>query len=156
MIISYFGKQNLKVQYGDLVICVDPVSKKGDKNTGSKFGSDIAISTTPHPDYNGIEEAVYGDKEPFVIRSAGEYEIGGTEIVGAHTITNIDKKRYKNTCFRFVVEDINLGVLGPIDKESFTSKVREVLGGVDILFLPLSGGDGYGVDEAEKIYFQVD
>jgi hypothetical protein len=55
MIITYFGKQFFKIQQGDMVLAFNPVSKSSKTDISAHFGADIALQTTNHPDYNGIE-----------------------------------------------------------------------------------------------------
>jgi hypothetical protein len=52
MIITNFGRQHFKLTVGDLTIAVNPVSKDG-KGKVAKYGADVTLITTNHPDYNG-------------------------------------------------------------------------------------------------------
>ncbi len=59
MVISYFGGQCFKVTQGDLTLSFNPPSKDSELK-GVKFGSDIVLVSQDHPDFNGIENNVYG------------------------------------------------------------------------------------------------
>src|SRR5574343_92817 len=95
MIITHLDKQFFKLQTGDMVIALNPISKSS-KFKVSGFGADIALISENYPDYNGADVVQYGDREPFVIKGPGEYEISdimfrgyaskGTD--GKHDIVN--------------------------------------------------------------------
>ena len=71
MIITYFGKQFFKIQKGDLVLAFNPVSKSSKTGISTKFGADIALITTNHPDYNGLEQLSHGEREPLLLPDRG-------------------------------------------------------------------------------------
>jgi len=76
MIITYLGKQFFKIQKGDSIIAINPISKESkSKIKTSRFGSNIALSTVNHPDYNGFDMVSHGDTMPFEISGPGDYEI---------------------------------------------------------------------------------
>ncbi len=140
MIISYLGKEFVKISQGDLVIAVNPISKDS-KYSGkvARFGAAIALSTTDHPDYNGIETVTYGDNAPVAITGAGEYEVKDIFIRGNMTRTTIGGKEFVTTMYSFGVENISIAFLGPL---SVMPKVEELEGveSPDILFIAF--GDG--------------
>jgi len=138
MIITYFGKQFFKIQKGELTIALNPISKKSKlKERSSHFGSNIALSTTNHPDYNGFENASYGETVPFEISSPGDYEIGGLFIHGTMTPTNLNNKKYINTVYSFSIENISICFLGTIIGDKATSGILEDIDTPDILFIPI-------------------
>ncbi len=75
MIITYFGKQFFKIQKGEIVLSFNPVSKSSKSGINAHFGADVALVTTNHPDYNGIEQLTHGERVPFAITGPGDYEI---------------------------------------------------------------------------------
>jgi hypothetical protein len=78
MVITYMGGECFKITQGDLTIALNPPSKDSKLKT-SKFGSDIVLSTINHEDMNGVENASFGDREPFAIVGPGEYEVRGSQ-----------------------------------------------------------------------------
>ena len=54
MIITNQGHYFLKIQQGDTVVAVNPISKDSSKKS-TKFGADISISSLNHEDLNGSE-----------------------------------------------------------------------------------------------------
>ncbi|MBX4211005.1 MBL fold metallo-hydrolase [Candidatus Parcubacteria bacterium] len=81
MVITYHGAEFFKVQFGDTVIAYNPISKDSKQKT-TRFGADIVLSSLNHPDFNGIDNATHGDRNPFVITGPGEYEVKGIFIKG--------------------------------------------------------------------------
>lgn len=152
MIITYFGKQFFKIQQGDTVVAINPVSKDSKEFNKVKFGSNIVISTTNHPDFNGIDSATYGDGEPFVINGPGEYEVGPVFVRGFLSSAEIDKKKYINTVYLIKIDDINLCFLGPLDsKDSLSKELGESLDEPDIIFVPVNGESTIDGTTAVKI-----
>lgn len=152
MIITYFGKQFFKITHGDLTIAVNPVSKDSKAiDKPIRFGANLALITTNHPDYNGVDQVTHGDTVPFTITGAGEYEVGGIFIKGAMTETTIDGKKYVNTSYSFTVDGINLCFLGVCSDDKGLIKVKDILGAPDVLFLPVGGESVFEPAIAEKV-----
>ena len=144
MIITYFGREHFKLQVGDLTVAINPVSKEG-KGKVTKYGADITLITTNHPDYNGAEQTELGAKTPFVIKGAGEYEVQNIFIKGFGTTTTLkDGKKetvYQNTSYVFTIDGIRVTFLGALS-EILKPEHKEVIDETDVLFIPV-GEDGF-------------
>ncbi len=152
MIITYFGKEFFKIQQGDTVVAINPISKDSKEFNKVKFGSNVVISTTNHPDFNGVESATFGDNNPFVISGPGEYEVGNVFVRGFISSAEIDKKKYVNTIYLIKIEDIDICFLGPLDsKDSLSKDLGEEIDEPDIIFVPVSGKDTIDATTAVKI-----
>lgn len=139
MVITFLGKQFFKVTQGDLVIAFNPISKDSKFTSSvSRFGSNIALSTTNHPDYNGFEVVSHGDNVPFEVNGPGDYEIKDIFIKGILNNTEIDGKKYINTIYSLSIEGISLCFLGAISDDKLTPSVREQVNSPDILFVPIN------------------
>ena len=66
MIITYQGIESFKVQFGDIVLSFNPISKNSEHKSSS-FGADIVLISINHPDMNVSEQASRGENKPFVI-----------------------------------------------------------------------------------------
>ena len=142
MIITYLGKQFFKIGQGSLTMAVNPISKDSKfSSLASRFGSDIALSTTNHPDYNGFEMVSHGETVPFEVNSPGDYEIKDIFIKGIMTETKLGGKKYINTIYSLTIENISLCFLGAISDEKLTSAVREQIDSPDRLFVPIGNID---------------
>ena len=152
MIITYFGKQFFKIQQGETVVAINPISKDSKEFNKAKFGSNVVISTTNHPDFNGIDSATYGDATPFLIDGPGEYEVGPVFVRGFISSAEIDKKKYINTIYLIKVDDINICFLGPLDsKDSLSKELGEEIDEPDIIFVPVNGESSIDATTAVKI-----
>jgi L-ascorbate metabolism protein UlaG (beta-lactamase superfamily) len=152
MIITYLGKQFFKIGQGSLTVAFNPISKDSKFSAKvSKFGSDIALSTINHPDYNGFDMVSHGETVPFEINGPGDYEIKDIFIKGIMTNTEIEGKKYINTIYSLSIENISLCFLGAISDEKFSSSVREQINNPDILFVPIGNNDLLNPAEAYKL-----
>lgn len=152
MIITYHGKQLVKLQVGDMVCAINPY--KGGKDKAPKFGADIVLSSIPNDEYGAIENMSYGTKVPFSVDGAGEFEVGGVYIKGV--ATNIGKEELSkgdvvNTAFSLYIDGINVCHLGAHDSKELSSNVKETLGEIDILFVPIGGDDTVDASTAAKL-----
>ncbi len=142
MIITYFGKQFFKIQQGEMVLAFNPVSKSSKTGITAHFGSDIALVTTNHPDYNGVEQLSHGEREPFVISGPGDYEIKEIFIKGVLSEALIENKKYINTIYLLSVDNINIAFFGALSNSEFSKETREAINSPDILFVPVGGPAG--------------
>lgn len=157
MIITHFNKQHFKIQLGDLSIALNPVSKDS-KLEANKYGADIVLETTNHPDYNGGEMMAYGDREPFIIASPGEYEIKDIFIKGFGSYVDLpidnkskDKLHLQNTSYVFTVDNMKICFLGCL-KQDLSPEQKEIIDEIDILFIPVSSNeDMLNAFEASKL-----
>ena len=141
MIITYYGGEFFKIQTGDITIAFNPIGKDSTLKT-SRFGANVALVSLNHDDFNGAGELNYGDKVPFVISGPGEYEVGGIFIKGFPTETVYKKEKRINTIYSVMFDNISLCFLGALsDPKSIGSETKEGVGDVDILFVPIGGGD---------------
>lgn len=150
MVISYFGGQSFKVSFGDTTLAFNPISKQS-KLESTKYGSDVAFVSLWHPDFNGVEQVTHGSKEPFVVDTPGEYEMGSVTARGFGVKTTYDKQETYNTIFQVQMEEMNLVFLGALGDPEIDPKILAELSDIDILFLPIGGGDVLSVPQASKL-----
>lgn len=143
MIITHYGRQHFKLQVGDLTVAVNPVSKEGNGKV-ARYGADVCLITTNHPDYNGQEQVEHGGKVPFVIKGAGEYEVAGIFIKGFATETPLKEgktvKTFQNTTYILTLDGIRITFLGALH-EALRPEHKEIIDETDILFVPVGGDD---------------
>lgn len=141
MIITYYGTQCFKIQYGETVLACNPVAKDSKIARKPKFGSAITFITTKHPDYQGVENTTFGDKEPFLIIGPGEYEVSGIFVKGYYLTTLKDGVEYATTAFDIEFEDMKLVFMGGFPFEGdIPAEIKSQLADPDILFVPLTSG----------------
>lgn len=148
MIITYGGVESIKIQHGDTVVAFNPISKKS-KHKANSFGADVTLISANHSDFNGSDSMSRGDKETFVISGPGEYEVSGLFISGFTSHTYYDDKERVNTIYSMKIDGMNVVYLGAFGEEDLSSEIKEALGDVDVLFVPIGG---QGVLEASEAY----
>src|ERR1700722_14613313 len=139
MVISYLGGECFKISQGDLTLAFNPPSKDSSLKA-SKFGADIALVSLDNEDFNGTENAAFGEREPFVINGPGEYEVKGVAVRGFGSESQYGGKGI-NTIYSVVLEGMNLCSLGALGSATLPPSAKQELDDIDILFLPV-GGDG--------------
>lgn len=150
MVITFHGAESIKITQGDHTIAFNPPSKKS-KYSNTSFGADITLITANHPDFNGGETTSRGDKESFIVKGPGEYEIKEFFIRGFETKTNYDGKERINTIYSLGIDGINIAYLGALDDVELSPEVKEELGQADILFVPIGGNGVLNYSDAYKV-----
>ncbi len=134
-------------------------------------GNNVAITTKkdtlmidPNQSSNGLKELKLKDavqiatEERFLttqsetadrpaLQGPGEYEVGPFAITGFEIDHHLEDGQMKASCYRIVVGDCAIGVLGNI-KAGLGEDELETLGLVDVLIVPVGGG-GYTLDAKE-------
>ncbi|HEU0081199.1 MAG TPA: MBL fold metallo-hydrolase [Candidatus Paceibacterota bacterium] len=141
MVITYQGGAFVKVQFGDITVAVNPISKESKSLKPSRFGADIALVSLNHADFAGVEQVSFGDKQAFAITGPGEYEIKGVFIKGFKSDSKYGGEDRLNAIYTVSLENMNLCFLGAHAGKDLPSEVAEALDDVDILFVPV-GADG--------------
>jgi len=149
MIITYQGGEFFRVQFGDTTLAFNPISKDS-KLKPVRFGADIALITTNHPDFNGVDQVTHGDKLPFVISGPGEYETKGVFIKGFLSKSSYGGEDHINTIYMVALEGMNLCFLGALSSTDVNNETKEALGEIDILFTPIGGGEVLSAADAYK------
>ncbi len=155
MIITYQGVEFFKVQFGDTVLAFNPISKES-KFKNTRFFADIALISLNHKDMNGAENLSYNGKEPFVISGPGEYEVKDVFIKGFASKSTYDGKERVNTIYSVTLENMNICFLGAISDINLSKDVKESLGDVDILFIPVGDEGVLDSAKAEKLSVEIE
>lgn len=150
MIITYYGTEFVKLQFGDTILALNPVSKDS-KLPSTKFGADIALVSAQHEDFSGVENVAYGDREPFVISGPGEYEIKNVFIRGLPAESKYGGKDLQSTIYMIELEGMHICFMGSLGKADLDSKTLEAIDGVDIIFVPVSGEGVLDASQAHKL-----
>jgi L-ascorbate metabolism protein UlaG (beta-lactamase superfamily) len=157
MYISWLGHSCFKIQDkigpDGVTITTDPF----DKAIGLKvpnFESDIISISHDHSDHNNAA-ALRGN--PYIITSAGEYDVKGISIQGVDSYHDQGKgeERGKNVIYRFEVDDISISHLGDLG-HALDDKQLEVLVGTDILLIPVGGRYTLDAKKAVEVVSQIE
>jgi L-ascorbate metabolism protein UlaG (beta-lactamase superfamily) len=154
MVITYYGGQFVKLSLGDTVIAFNPFGK-GSRYKQIRFGATIGIISTNHPDYNGTDQLSYGEKSPFVISGPGEYEVGGIHVSGFPS-KPFGKDKLMNTIYTLTLDGIRVCFLGALSSAEISSETLEGIGEVDLVFVPIAGGEYVTPADANKVAVSMD
>jgi L-ascorbate metabolism protein UlaG (beta-lactamase superfamily) len=157
MYITWLGHSCFKLQdkynSGTVTIITDPYGK----SVGLKMPrveADIVTISHEHDDHNNLEN-IKG--EPFLIRTAGEYDIKGVGIDGVDSYHD-DKQgaeRGKNIIFRFDIDTISIVHLGDLGQD-LDEKQLEQIATPDILMIPVGGKYTIGPKKAVEVISQIE
>ena len=150
MIITYQGGECFKVSFGDTTLAFNPIAKKS-KLDSVRFGADVVFVSLNHPDFNGTDEMSFGTKKPFVVDGPGEYEVGEVTARGFGVETIYEGQKKFNTIYQVTLEGINMVFLGALGDSAIDPKILGELSDIDILFVPIGGGDVLDVPQASKL-----
>ncbi|MFN3188474.1 MAG: MBL fold metallo-hydrolase [Candidatus Paceibacteria bacterium] len=155
MIITHHGGQCFKVSFGNTTLAFDPIAKSSKLPT-VKFGSDVAFVSMNHENFNGVDNVAHGNKQPFVVAGPGEYEIGDVTARGWGVKTIYDTVERFNTIYQVRLEEMNIVFLGALSSPEIDTKILGELGDIDILFVPVGGGDVLEVPQAAKLSLKLE
>lgn len=145
MIITYHGGGLVKVQLADKIVAFNPIGKDaGEKPV--RFGANLVLVSLSHPLYNGVEFMAHGSKAPLVIDGPGEYEADEVFVRG---LISLGPEGKINTIYSVLFEDIRLAHLGALVEPKLDDKIREAVGVVEILFVPVGDGRLVPVEAAK-------
>ena len=139
MIIQKVGPHSFKLSAGPITVAVNPPSPRSKKFKVSKFGADVVLISVPHEDWNGVETATHGEKEPFVIQGPGSYEAGDVSVVGYATAAAYGGviSEVGNTIYLVSMDGIRVLILGALSEGKLPADVRSELDGVGIVLVPV-------------------
>lgn len=146
MIISWLGGACVRFQTGDVVIAANPPAK-GAATKVNPFGADIALISLYQPEYSGADTVSYGGKEPFIIDGPGEYEVKEIDVTGFQTS---GPEGLLQTAYTFTFDGMRVAVLGAMSGD-VPGNLREALDRVDILVMPIGGGELLDAEHAAKL-----
>ncbi len=149
MDISWLGHSCFRIKGKEVLLITDPYHP----NLGyalNKLQADIVTLSHFHPGHSYIASIINGFK---VINGPGEYEIKDTFITGIASFHDAEQgnKLGKNTIYVIELEGIKICHLGDLGHLP-DSEQMESLSDVDVLFLPVGGGNTIaGVTAAEIV-----
>ncbi len=150
MVITYYGLSCFKIQSGDTTLVFDFPSKKSEIKA-PRFHADIIIQSS---DYDAEKVS----EDSFLIDRPGEYEVKGVYIRGMKSYhdSSFGKKYGLNTIYVLRLENINLCFLGDFGEKELRPELKEGIGKIDILFVPIGGENVLDAEGARNTINQIE
>ncbi|MFC1633014.1 MBL fold metallo-hydrolase [Patescibacteria group bacterium] len=154
MYISWHGLTMCKIGNKETTVVVNPFDASTGLTPLRPKAEVIALSAQQDKAFSNIK-AVKGD--PFVITGPGEYEIAGISIQGIQTFhdNTQGKDAGLNNIYVMDVEGVKVCHLGYLG-HSLTDKQLEKIGEVDVLLVPVGGGNGLDTKKAVSVTGQIE
>ncbi|HSW57012.1 MAG TPA: MBL fold metallo-hydrolase [Dehalococcoidales bacterium] len=145
MEITWLGYSCFRLKGKSITVITDPCPPELGY-TLDKMNAAVVTVSHNHPNHS-YTQVVSGD--PRIIYRPGEYEIGGVLIIGVPSYHDDEKglTRGKNTIFAIEVDDVTILHLGDLGHPLSSTQIEE-LGNIDIMLVPVGGGDTISAQQA--------
>lgn len=144
MEIIWLGHSCFRLRAKEATVVTDPY----DRSTGYSLGrptADLVTVSLDDPAHNNVD-GVAGT--PRVIAGPGEFEIAATSVVGVSTWNDKERAR-RNVAYVIELEELRICHLGAIGVVPTSDQLEEI-GSVDILLVPVGGGDALDAPPAAE------
>lgn len=155
MILTYHEGTCIKATAGDTTLVFGPVSKGSKNFKPVNFGADVAFISFDHPDMNGADEAVRGDRQPFVITGPGEYEVKDITVAGFPAGSTYGGEGKINTVYSVHFDGLSLLYLGALGDLDLPADVLE-MDAPDIVIIPVGDNGALNASEAQKLAVKLE
>jgi L-ascorbate metabolism protein UlaG (beta-lactamase superfamily) len=139
MEITWLGRACFRIRAKEAAVVTDPADRASGYSLGRPTADIVTVSNSDpaHANVDGVAGS------PRVIDGPGEYEFSGVSVIGVATRLGASgtPESGSNIAFLFELEDIEVGHLGSIGHVP-TSGQLEAMTNVDVLLVPVGGGDG--------------
>jgi L-ascorbate metabolism protein UlaG (beta-lactamase superfamily) len=160
MQVEWYGQSAFRLTDGATTVFIDPFDDLGpmaqrglrwDYPVIDGVEADLLLVTHEHFDHNGVG-AIAGDP-PTLRSTAGRLEspIGEVLAVASEHDAAAGTERGPNTLFAFTLGGRRVAHLGDLGQSDLRAEQAQVLGDVDLLFVPIGGGPTIGAEQAAAI-----
>ncbi len=155
--VQFLGHACFRIRGRDGTIVCDPYHRSIGLDLGRPTASIVTVSHH-HPDHDNSSAVRPLRDRVFVVDGPGEYEIGGVLITGVRTFHDQVKgaERGFNTVYIIHLDDLVFCHLGDLGHELTTSQLEEIGSNVDVLFVPVGGGETIGPALASNVISQIE
>lgn len=154
--ITYLGHSCFRLRGRDGTVLCDPYDSSVGLDIGRPTAHVVTVSHD-HSDHANVAAVKPMRESVFTIQGPGEYEVGGILITGVRTYH--DKQHGKdlgfNTVYVIHLDDVVFCHLGDVGHELSQGQL-EAIGSVDVLFVPVGGGETIGHAEATSVISQIE
>lgn len=149
--ITWLGHSCFRLRDRAATVVTDPYGKELGLNL-VRMRADIVTVSHDADDHNYVK-GVKGDFQ--ILTGPGEYEVSSVFVTGLELRGDRKKKETaggpRNTVFLFEFEDLTICHLGDLNIVPTQAQVEEALGEVDVLLIPVGGGESLNASQASEV-----
>jgi len=147
MTIIWYGQSCFRLEGKNVRVLIDPFSKEIGLRP-PRLNDNIYLVTHDHYDHNNVKGV---SDESFVIDGPGEYEKAGVQIVGALSYHDDSQgaERGLNSIYVITMEGIRFCHLGDLGQLKLSDEQVDIIGSIDVLFVPVGGT--YTIDGKQAV-----
>jgi L-ascorbate metabolism protein UlaG (beta-lactamase superfamily) len=150
---------SIEARNGDAIanLVTDPFDTETGLKIPRNLSADVVTVSHNHPAHNNIDAVkAAGEKKLFIIKTPGEYEVGGLFVYGTSMPhdANEGKERGLTTLYRFEVGDLSVAHLGDLGIGILDAQ-REMLEDIDVLLVPVGGETVLTAKQAVEVVTQL-
>ena len=141
MQIYWHGYSSVRIEASlnqqDVTLVTDPFENEGAVRFPRTLTPDMLVLS--HQDTKKFNlDGIQG--KPFVVSDPGEYEVKGMYAQGIQDVALEEGGKLRPIIYRIVAENMSIGFLGQLNRKLTQYEIEE-LGDIDILLLPVGGGE---------------
>jgi L-ascorbate metabolism protein UlaG (beta-lactamase superfamily) len=154
--IQYLGHSCFRLRGRDGTIITDPFGKVVGIDIGRPSAHVVTVSHH-HPDHDNVAAIKPLREQLVVLDGPGEYEVGGVLISGVQSYHDKEKgaEQGRNTIYVIHLDDVVFCHLGDLGHRLTKTQIEE-LGVVDVLFVPVGGGETISTSEAVELISEIE
>ena len=149
--ITWLGHSCFRLRDRAATVVTDPYGKDIGLNL-ARVRADIVTVSHDADDHNYVK-CVKGDFQ--VLNGPGEYEVSSVFVTGLELRGDRKAKKetaaQRNTVFLFEFDDLTICHLGDLNLVPTQAQVEEALGEVDVLLIPVGGGETLNASQAAEV-----
>ena len=142
MELTFHGHSCIRMRGRDATVLVDPPSRT--QGGVSRSAPDIVVSTEGATDPDGLRQH---EGRPQQVSGPGEFEVRGVTIFGLPA--------GDVTVMRIEVDDVRVLAAGRLGRQLQEDEI-DALGHVDVLVVPVGGGDALSAADATKLVSAIE
>jgi L-ascorbate metabolism protein UlaG (beta-lactamase superfamily) len=148
--ITYLGHSAFRLRGKEVTVVTDPYPPTRTLAMG-RVSADIVTVSHGSPNHSFVE-GVSG--VPRVVDGPGEYEVADVLIAGVATASRPGQGP-ENTAYVLRFDDLAVCHLGDVNNRLTNQQIEE-LGSIDVLLVPVGGGNALGASAAAEVVTQLD
>jgi L-ascorbate metabolism protein UlaG (beta-lactamase superfamily) len=148
--VKWLGNTCFRIKSRDATVLMDPTSREQGMAMPKQKADIVTLSV------DGVKGGLTGvEGEYTLIEGPGEYEVQDVFLSGIRTRRNESAKQRFNTVYLVEMDEMVFCHLGNLNKRLTEAQV-EAMGDVDVLFVPIGGGDGLTPTGATEVIGQIE